>query len=345
MEDISKPYIIGETAYIHEGNFSYLSQMVDEISEIGLDAVKYHLLLNPNSYMTKDHPVFEGIKKRIFSKGQWNKIFDQSNKRGLDIIALCDDVESVEYILVEQKRIKAVEIHATGLNDYHLLSTASRFPGPILLGVSGSTIEEIRYAVDFLKERNAKQIVLMYGFQSFPTEYKDINFSKMPKIKELFNLPVGYADHTAFDSPYNKIISILPAVMGFHILEKHYALNCGEKRIDYEAAVGKEVMLEIKKLMEIVLEAHGGKGLDYISNAELVYGKSGLMKKVIVAKKFIKKGEKFNLDNLWFKRTKDTSPLKQNQFLDLIGLEATKNIEEDEIIDLAKIKDRQGRAK
>ena len=61
------------------------------------------------------------------------------------------------------------------------------------------------------------------------------------------------------------------------------------------------------------------------------------MKKAIVAKKFIKKGEKLSFDNLWFKRTEEESPLKQNRFLQLIGLEATKDIKEDEIIDFTKV--------
>ena len=345
MENRSRPYLIGETAYIHEGDFAYLSRMVGEISEVGFDAVKFHLLLDPKSYMSKSHPVFSSVHKRIFSKKQWCEIFTYANSKRLDIIALCDDVESAEFILAEQKDIRAIEIHATGLNDHYLLNAVSKFQGSILLGISGSAIEEIRFAVDFLKERDARKIILMYGFQSFPTDHKDINFSKMLEISKLFNLPVGYADHTAFDSPYNKTISILPAAMGFHILEKHYTLDTTEKRIDHEAAVGRETMREIKELMKIALQAYGGKASGYMSNAELEYGKIGFMKKAIVAKKFIGKGQKLGIDNLWFKRTGEAGLIKQSQFLSLIGLEAAQDIKEDEVIDLTKVKGWQGKTK
>ena len=70
-----------------------------------------------------------------------------------------------------------------------------------------STIDEIAYAVDFLRSKGKNEIVLMYGFQTYPTNYADINLSKMLKIRDIFNLPVGYADHTAFDDPNNEIIS------------------------------------------------------------------------------------------------------------------------------------------
>lgn len=58
----------------------------------------------------------------------------------------------------------------------------------------------------------------------------------------------------------------------------------------------------------------------------------------IVAKRDIRKGEKLSLDNLWFKRTEEESPVKQSQLWQLISLEANRDISEDEIIDFTKVK-------
>ena len=332
-------YIIGETAYNHEGDINYLYKMIDDIAELELNAVKFHLLLRSESYMQKRHPLIEKMKKWIFNEMQWDAIIDYSNEKNLDVIALCDDVESIGYILKNNKNVSAIELHATGLNDWFLLEESAKFNGPVILGIGGSTIDEIAYAVDFLKSKGKgkNEIVLMYGFQSYPTKYTDINLSKMLKIRDMFNLPVGYADHTAFDDPNNEIISVMAAMMGINILEKHYTPDYGKERIDYHAAVSKEQMLRIKELMKLALMVHGDGELK-MSKSELEYGNVGPMKKAIVAKKFIKKGEKLSFDNLWFKRTEEESYIKQNQFLKLIGLEATQDIKEDEIIDFTKVK-------
>jgi len=322
-KNILRPYIIGETAYNHEGDIKYLYKMTDDIAELKLNAIKFHMLLNSESYMQKKHPLINEIKKWIFSKNQWNKIIDYSNKKGLDIIVLCDDVESIGYILEKNINVTAIELHASGLNDYFLLNAVSKFNKQIMLGVGGSAIDEIQYAVDFLKK-------------SYPTKYNDINLSKILKIRDLFKLPIGYADHTAFDDPNNEIISIMASMIGINILEKHYTPDYGIERIDYHAAVGKMQMLKIKELMELALKVYGNGNLK-MSKAELEYGNTGPMKKAIVAKKDIKKGEKLSMDNLWFKRTVEESPIKQNQFLQLIGLKALHDIKEDEIIDFTKI--------
>ena len=173
----SVPYIIGETAYNHEGDIDYLYRMIDDICHLQLNAVKFHMLLNPESYMQKTHPLFDMVKKWIFKKDEWDNIIDYSHEKGLDIIVLCDDVESLHHI--KDKPVSAVEVHATSLNDFFILSGTTHFPGPVILGIGGSTLDEIQYAVDFLTYHR-KDIILMYGFQSYPTDYRNINLSRIP---------------------------------------------------------------------------------------------------------------------------------------------------------------------
>jgi len=336
MPKIKEPYIIAETAYNHEGNINYLYQMIDDIAELQLNAVKVHLLLNPESYMTPNHPLFSELKKWVFSEKQWDNLINYMNKKRLDIIALCDDAESIQYLLRKKKKINAIELHATGLNDFYLLREACNFDGKIILGIGGSTIDEISYAVDSLKRKNKDDIILMYGFQSYPTDYANINLARMMKLQNLFQLPIGYADHTGFDDPFNELVSVSAAIMGFNILEKHYTLDFGKERIDFHAAAGRQQMKKIKELMKIALMIYGNGNI-LLSESEKIYSNIGPMKKAIVARKSIKKGEKLKLDYLWFKRTNEESTISQNHLLQIIGLKTTQDIAVDEIIDYSKL--------
>jgi len=334
--NIHKPYIIAETAYNHEGDFRYLCSMTDKIAELKVQAIKYHLLLNPAKYIQDKHPAFKIVQDCLFSKKQWRDIIDRAIREKLDIIALCDDTESVEFVKKEYSGIKAIELHAVSLNDYFMLKESVSFKGTVILGVGGSTLDEIEYAVNFLRENGKKDILLIYGFQNYPTDYSKINLLKMVKLKEIFDLPVGYADHTAFDDQYNEVISCMAGMMGIGILEKHFTLDEGKKRIDFEAAVGENQMLKIKGLLSTVLAVYGSGSMK-MSKAEMVYGNTGPMKKAIVAARKIKRGEKLSLSNLCFKRTREISPVKQKEFLSLIGLQANQNIKKDEIITFDKL--------
>jgi len=330
------PYIIAETAYNHEGNLDYLNRMTDEIANLDLNAVKFHLLLNLDSYMKKTHPLYNTVKHWMFSEKQWDDILNHATQKNLDIIALCDDVESIQYLRRTKEKIHAIELHATSINDYFMLMEASKFDGQIILGIGGSSINDITYAVDFLTHQGKHDIFLMYGFQSYPTNYTDINLSKMLAIHDLFHLPVGYADHTAFDDPNNTTISVAAAFMGFPVLEKHFTLDFGKERIDYHAAVGAQHMKHIRDLMSIALQTHGS-GKIALSEPEKAYGNVGPMKKAIVARRAIKKGEQLTLENLWFKRTPEESTIQQKQFLQLLGCTAKTDINQDDIIDFSNV--------
>jgi sialic acid synthase SpsE len=330
------PYIIAETAYNHEGDIKYLYQMIEEIDSLKLNAVKFHLLLNLDSYMKRSHPLYQKIKQWMFTQNQWNDIFSFATKKKLDIVALCDDVESIQYIVSKKKKIAALELHATSLNDFFMLTETAKFEGRIILGIGGSSLNDISYAVDFLRHHGKKDVLLMYGFQSYPTNYEDINLAKMHAIQDLFHLPVGYADHTGYDDPNNAVISVAAALMGFPILEKHYTPDPGKERIDYHAAVGKKQMSCIRELMKIAVQVHGS-GQITLSEPEKAYGNIGPMKKAIVARRDLKKGEKLTLDNLWFKRTAEESTIQQKQFLQLIGSKAKVDIKKDDVIDFSKI--------
>ncbi len=331
------PYLIAETAYNHEGDFSYLLKMIDGAHEAGADAVKFHLLLNLAQYLQDKHALNAEMPEWLFSKTQWSEIFAHTAQKNMDIIALCDDTDSVEWILDTQpKRVAGIEIHATGLNDYFLLQPSAKFSGTVILGIGGSTIEEIQYAIDLLKAWGKDDIFLIYGFQNYPTNYEDINLAKIAKIQNIFNLPVGYADHTAFDNPHNLHLSCLPAAMGITVLEKHFTLDPGKKRLDYHAAISIEDLKKIKELFDISVTAYG-TGEISMSDAELAYGNTGPMKKAVVARRPIKKGAKIVKEDVWFKRTVEESTIRQNQFFQLIGQEASVDIAPDEIIDTRKI--------
>lgn len=336
LESISTPYIIGETAFHHEGEMDFLLRLIDDIAELKLQAVKFHLLMDIESYMIAHHEAIDVLRQWLFSADEWESIVSHACNHQLDVILLCNDVASVDVAIAMGEKVKAIEIHATGLNDIFLLDRAAAFSGIVMLGVGGSSIDEVHYALNFLKGRGKTEVVLMYGFQNYPTDYRDINLSKMKKLRDLFALPVGYADHTDPEDERNEMVSCMAAVLGFNILEKHYTPVPGKKRVDHQAAVSKGQLSGIRDLMEISLAVHGDGSLD-MSAAEQKYGNTGPMKKAIVASRKIPKGERLSMENLWFKRTNDQSYIRQMQFPQLLGLQAKEDIEQDEIIDFQKV--------
>ena len=330
------PYLIGETAFHHEGDLSVLKELVDSAVDVGLDAIKFHLTIDLDDYMVSHHEAIDVLRPWCIDSDGWTEILDYLKDKDLDSVLLCNDAASLQWVLDSEYAVKAIEIHATGINDYFLLEKASLFDGTVIVGTGGSTLDEIYYAIDFLKSKGQHDIFLMHGFQNYPTDFRDINLSKMKILQETFRLPVGYADHTDPEDEDNESISVLATAMGVNVLEKHFTHLFGEKRIDAQAAVSLDQMKNIKRLLEKAWATYGTEDVK-MSAAEKKYGNTGPMKKAIVARKKITKGEILSLEHIAFKRTNEGTYLPQNMMTKLLGLKVIKDIEKDTLIDFSNI--------
>lgn len=333
----NKPYLIGETAFHHEGDVVFLKTLIDHGANCKVDAIKFHLLLNLDDYFVKSHEAYGPLSEWLISEKDWTEVVSYNEAKGLDSILLCNDPQSIDFALnYNGQSIKAIELHATGLNDYFLLQKAAKFKGTVILGVGGSSLDEVSFAIEMLNQLGQHDIFLMYGFQNYPTKYEDINLKKMIKLKELFDLPIGYADHTDPLNIHNELISTLGITMGINVCEKHYTHAVGEKRIDSQSAISLDQLKKVREHMDIITTCVGTGSLK-MSDGELSYGNTGPMKKAIVAEVNIKKGDTISLDKIGFKRTNESTYMLQSFLPKLIGLKANKDINADEFIDFSNI--------
>ena len=194
----------------------------------------------------------------------------------------------------------------------------------IIMSTGMCNLEEILNAVRILENCGAKEIVLLHCNTQYPTPYEDVNLSAMKSIAKASHKKTGYSDHTPGIE-----ISVAAAAMGAVVIEKHFTLDKNMPGPDHKASLEPE---ELKALVCAVrnVEKALGKG-----NKELTPSEKenvAVARKSIVARKNIKAGEIFTLDNITTKRPgTGISPMK---WYDVIGKTATRNFREDELIEL-----------
>lgn len=236
-------YIYAETAFHHEGDKDYLIQLIDEAKKAGVDGVKFQVLINLNEFMSSSHTAFEQAKNWILTIEEWKEVFKYTKTLGLDIILMPLDIKAFE--LCKLFDVKHIEIHSVSFKDKKLLDKLDESTIPLILGIGGRTLEEIDNAVKKYKDRN---ITLMVGFQSYPSELEDI---KIGRIKELVNIypdcTIGYADHSSYDNEMAITSNEYAYILGARTFEKHITLEEGKERIDFQSAVDAQKISIIKE--------------------------------------------------------------------------------------------------
>ena len=317
--------LIAETAWHHDGDFEFFKRLVTSVAQnTNTDYIKYHLTLDVDEYIYKDHPGYEWVKKNIFTEAQWTEVINIGLQHNKPPMLLFNDRKALDFGM--QFSPDLVEIHSVCLNDIFLLQhlkSKLEVKTKVVLGVGGTDIYEVENAIELIQSPN---IVLMHGFQNYPTNYEDINFSKIRRIIQMYpQYEHGYADHTAWDNEHNALITLSGAALGVNYIEKHVTITTGEGRTDWQAAISIDNFNEMSDLLKVV-NAANGDGLLKMNSGEKAYSTFGIMKKAAILNKDVRKGDTLKLGDFDLKRTGQSSNLSQINILNSIGNKFTKEL-------------------
>ncbi len=123
---------------------------------------------------------------------------------------------------------------------------------------------------------------------------EDVNLRAMLTIRDKLGVMVGYSDHTLGIE-----VPVTAVAMGASMIEKHFTLDRTLPGPDHAASLEPN---ELKAMVKAIrnIEKAMGNGLKKPSPSE--EKNIPIARKSIVAKKNIKKGERFSEDNLTVKR-------------------------------------------
>ena len=328
-------FIIAEAGVNHNGSIDLAKKLIDVASASGADAVKFQTFKADNLATKK-------AQKAIYQKKNVDKEesqFDMLKKLELDIeahkelISYCSnkkiiflsspfDHESIE--LLNDLGLEILKIPSGDITNLPYLRHIGRLNKKIILSTGMSNIDEVKCALNILINSGTKKnnITVLHANTEYPTPMEDVNLRAMLTIGKELDINFGYSDHTLGIE-----VDIAAVAMGASCIEKHFTLDCNMEGPDHKAS------LEPNQLKAMVIA---------IRNIELALGSSikkpsksetkniKLVRKSIVAKTKIKKGEILLEKNLAAKRPGEgISPMKWDS---VVGTKATKDYNENELI-------------
>jgi len=330
-------FIIAEAGVNHNGNINLAKKLIDVAVEAGVDAVKFQtwkteLLVTKEAkqaeYQTNNTGIEESqydmLKKLELSYNNFIDLKKYCDRKGIIFLSTADESTSADFLKNLQEIFK---IGSGELTNIPFLQHIGAFKKRIILSTGMGTLGEIEKAINTLMEAGTLKddITLLHATTMYPTPMHEVNLKAMQTLRNAFKIAVGYSDHTMGIE-----VAIASVAMGATVVEKHFTLSCQMEGPDHRASLEpKELKMMVQSIRNIEL-ALSGTGEKKPQESELK--NKEIVQKSIVAKKPIKKGERFTIENLDTKRVgKGLSSLLWNEVL---GLEANKTFEIDEIIRL-----------
>lgn len=297
-------FIIAEIGQAHEGSLGILHSYIDALAETGVDAVKFqmHIAEAESSvhepfrvkFSYEDDTRYDYWERMSFTLEQWKGIKAHCDAVGLEF--MCSPFSNYAVDWLEELGLQRYKIGSGEVNNMLILEKIARTAKPIIISSGMSSYDELKYTIDFLKERNVDVSVLQCT-TSYPTAPEEYGLNVIQELKNRFNIPVGYSDHSA------RIETCIAATaLGAEILEFHVVFDRRQFGPDSKSS------LSINETKELVKAVHNiNQSLNSPVNKQDNCKFEGLKKifeKSLAVNKNLKKGDSISFEDLEAKKPK-----------------------------------------
>ena len=313
------PFLVAEISANHCGNINLAKKLIKCAKDNGADAAKLQTYTADTMTIQSNKKYFKiknGLWKgydlwNLYNEAhtplEWNKkLFDYGKKLGITIFSTPFDETAVN--LLVKLKCPMYKVASFEITDLLLIKKISQTKKPIIISTGMASMEEIELAYRTAKNYGAKDITLLYCVSNYPSKNTDFNLNNIKILKNKFKCRVGLSDHSK-----DNRVAIAAIAAGAEMVEKHIALDKQKRGLDIEFSLkGKE----IKKFKEDINLAYNllGKKYFYRNKSEK---KSKIFRRSIFATENIKKGEKFNNQNI--RRIRPGYGLEPKYYEKLIG--------------------------
>lgn len=234
---LDKPFIIAEAGknFIQSEDErsvqEYLANakvLVDKAVENGADAIKWQTHHVEDEQLNKEieSPHFKGGDR--YKWVQRNEQVTPLNEFWKPLKQYCDDSGIIFMTTpmsrgaaqrVEDLDVPLWKVGSGDILDFVLLDYLRNTQKPIIISSGMSTLDEVKMAVDFVKEKNHK-VFALHCVSQYPCPPEDLRMGTIRTLKEALGVPVGFSDHSIGIEP-----DLVACALGVTLVEKHFSLS------------------------------------------------------------------------------------------------------------------------
>jgi N-acetylneuraminate synthase len=321
------PLVIAEIGINHEGSLQVAKEMVDAAHKAGVEVVKHqtHIVEDEMTGAAKkvipgnaDVSIYEIMERCSLNEEEELELKNYVESKGMIFISTPFSRAAAERL--KKFNIPAYKIGSGECNNYPLLEHIASFGKPVILSTGMNTIESIQKAVAVFDKYNIP-VALLHTTNLYPTPIHLVRFGAMVELSQAFpNKVFGLSDHTL-----NNNACLGAVALGASILERHFTDHMQRTGPDIVCSMDENACRELIISSVEIAQMRGGSKKP--ADEEQVTIDFAFATVCSIAS--IKKGEIFTKENIWVKRPGTGKILAEN-FYDIIGKTATRDIENDE---------------
>jgi len=219
-------FIIAEVSANHRGKIETALRAIDAAKEAGADAVKFQHLTGtkiaadiPIDALWNGKPV--GTLSAFYAKSElpyeWTpQLAARAKEKNIIFLSTPFDHEAVD--VLDEAGAPAFKVASYEMTDDILLRHIAKKGKPIILSTGMAYLEEVRHAVDVIRQAGNEQIAVLHCVSLYPPVSKDFNLKAIETMHSELALSIGFSDH---EGPSSNAATLGAVALGACIIERH----------------------------------------------------------------------------------------------------------------------------
>jgi N-acetylneuraminate synthase len=220
-------YVIAEIGSNFDSSKQRAKKLIELAADCGADAAKFQaftadrILSQPGFDDLKmgfqsewDKPVYEVYQDAELPRDWIDDLAAHCEAQGVDFLCTPYDWEAVDLI---EDVVPAYKIGSGDITWLEYLEYVAEKGKPIILATGASTMADIERAVEAIRSAGNEDLILLQCVTNYPSEFESANIRAMDTLREAFETPVGYSDHTP-----GVTVPLGAVARGGCVIEKHF---------------------------------------------------------------------------------------------------------------------------
>lgn len=319
-------YIIAEMSANHAGSIERAKEIIRAAKDAGADCIKIQTYTPDtltidchNEYFQVKNGTWEGenlysLYGKAYTPWEWQKeLKEEADRIGIDFFSTPFDKSAVDFL--EEIGSEFYKIASFEMIDLPLIEYVASKGKPIIMSTGMASLEEIKEAVETVKNAGNNQLVLLKCSSAYPAISDDMHLATIRDMKERFGLPIGLSDHSM-----GSLGATVAVSLGANVIEKHFCLS---REIDNPDASFSMTPEEFKQMVQDVRNVEKALGVPTygVSKQE---ESSMVFRRSIFVTKDVNKGGVFTEEN-----TRIIRPgygIKPKYYKDILGTVAAEDV-------------------
>ncbi len=248
-------FVIAEAGVNHNGSKDLALELVDAAADAGADAVKFQTF-DPALLVSREAPKAqyqtvqtggnqsqkEMLDALVLPRAWHHDLQDHCRTRGISFMSTPFDEQSADFL--RDLGVDCLKIPSGEITNWPFLDHVAGLGLPLIVSTGMANLQEVADAVERIQGGNVPDFSLLHCVSNYPAAPEHANLAAMDTLRALFEVPVGWSDHTL-----GIHISVAAAARGASIIEKHLTIDRTLPGPDHAASLEP---LEMKRMVSCI---------------------------------------------------------------------------------------------